>query len=412
MNSKDMVVLRRLASEYAEAAALPMQDEKRRLWRKLNALSMERPMVVIDQMPWGELNTKGDLDCQVQDPYWRGVEQQLRRTLYQWKYLPVDMVLNPYISLPRPVHNSGWGISVVEDTIAYRAGDDSAVLSHSYENQIKTLDDVERIKTPVLTLDRQREVQIMEEAHALLDGIIPFVMVGQVMYFGMWDLIATWMGVENSYIAMVDEPELVHALMEKLCKAQLGLMEQMDAIGLCDVHSNICHCSYTFSDVPKVGDGGRIDPVCANAWGFGLAQLFTSVSPGLMNEFEFEYMKPLFERCGAIYYGCCDRLDDRMEYVDQLPNVRKVSCSPWSDRERFAEKLPQRMIMSNKPTPAMLAGTQLNEDALRADLRRTIEAAKAYGRNLEIILKDISTVRGNPAQLHRWAQIAMEEVQR
>ena len=85
-------------------------------------------------------------------------------------------------------------------------------------------------------------------------------------------------------------------------------------------------------------------------------------------------MFPLF---GAIYYGCCDRLDDRLNVIEKLPQVRKISCSPWSDRERFAANLDRkRYVMSNKPSPAFLATPSLEEDAIRADLRRTIRAAR------------------------------------
>jgi len=68
--------------------------------------------------------------------------------------------------------------------------------------------------------------------------------------------------------------------------------------------------------------------------------------------------------------------------------------------------------MSNKPNPAYLASGRLDEALVREDLRRTIAAAKAHNRNLELLLKDISTVSHNPACLWRWQEIAMEELQR
>jgi hypothetical protein len=149
-----------------------------------------------------------------------------------------------------------------------------------------------------------------------------------------------------------------------------------------------------------------------NAWAFGLAQLFTAVSPQITDEFEVQYMKRIFPYFGAIYYGCCDRLDDRMDIIEKLPKIRKLSCSPWSVRERFADEMPDYCVMSNKPNPASLAGGKLDEQLVRDDIRRTIAAAKAHNRNLELILKDISTVSHNPACLWRWHDIAMEEIMR
>jgi hypothetical protein len=146
-----------------------------------------------------------------------------------------------------------------------------------------------------------------------------------------------------------------------------------------------------------------------SAWAMGMAQLFTSVSPDITEEFEIPYLQEIYAKFGAVYYGCCERLDDRLELIEKLPNVRKVSCSPWSDREHFAERLSKKYIMSNKPTPALLATDTFDEQLVRKDLRRTMDAAKRYNVPLEMILKDISTVRNDPARLWRWAEIAAEE---
>lgn len=65
--------------------------------------------------------------------------------------------------------------------------------------------------------------------------------------------------------------------------------------------------------------------------------------------------------------------------------------------------------MSNKPQPAYLAEGGLDEEVVRKDIRRTIAAAKAHGLGLELLLKDISTVKNDPQRLWRWAEIAKEE---
>jgi hypothetical protein len=49
-------MIRELASRVAEIAALPVQEETRALWRRLNARDPVRPMVMIDQVCWNEMN--------------------------------------------------------------------------------------------------------------------------------------------------------------------------------------------------------------------------------------------------------------------------------------------------------------------------------------------------------------------
>ena len=51
-----MAIVRELAGRVAQIAALPVQEEKRILWRKLNAKKPVRPMVMIDQVCWNEMN--------------------------------------------------------------------------------------------------------------------------------------------------------------------------------------------------------------------------------------------------------------------------------------------------------------------------------------------------------------------
>lgn len=49
-SERDLATVRELASRVAEIAALPVQEEKKAMWRKLNALEPVRPMVMLDQL--------------------------------------------------------------------------------------------------------------------------------------------------------------------------------------------------------------------------------------------------------------------------------------------------------------------------------------------------------------------------
>ena len=409
LNKEERGLLRALAERYMEHALSAQNNENRRLWRSLNDGVMLKPMVAIDQMPWNELNDDGSLSCAVADPYFRRIEWNLRSEIYKWERLPADMVLNPYVLLPRPIANTGYGIrNEYEATARTDAG---GVVSKRYVNQFKEPEDAEKIKTPRISIDRESEARLFDEAKEIFDGVAPVKPGGVVLHLGFWDWIAQWMGVENCYIELMDRPEMMHAIMERLTAATIDEIEQINALGLYDVNCNMCHCSYTFSDALPSEDCDLENPTSRDGWGFGMAQLFTSVSPQITAEFEVPYMQRIFKHFGAIYYGCCDRLDDRLDIIDRMPNIRKISCSPWSDREAFAANLPKKYIMSNKPSPSFLAETSFDEDAVRADLRRTIAAAQNHGLRLELLLKDISTVKHDPSRLSRWSEIAKEETQ-
>ena len=101
LSQKDRDVLRRLASEQAEIAALPVHAEKAELWRRLNQLQPVRPLVWINEIPWHEMNVDDELTLQTTDPWAQQIETGLRRTLYQWRHMPGDMIVNDYVSCPK-----------------------------------------------------------------------------------------------------------------------------------------------------------------------------------------------------------------------------------------------------------------------------------------------------------------------
>ncbi len=411
LTANERQILRDLASRYMEIASLPVQAQKRDLWKALNRSKMERPMVAIDQLPWNELNADGFLTCKIADPFWQGIENQLRSTIYRWEHFPVDMVVEPFITIPKAISCTGYGISIEEETQA--TDETNSVVSHRFINQLQTEEDLEKIKDMHFTHDKAKSKLWMEEAAQVFEGIAPILQSGGTQFhLGVWDTISMLMGVENAYIELMDRPEFIHAIMEKFTHSVLNGIDEANKLGIVNDNINICHCSYIYTDelLPDFGQGKG--PHSENCWAFGLAQLFSSVSPSITEEFELPYVTRMAEKFGMIYYGCCDRLDDRLDIVKRIPHVKKISCSPWSDRENFAEKIGPTIIMSNKPTPALVATDTLDEEEIRKDIRRTIDAAKKNNVNLELILKDISTVRYQPQRLTRWAEIAMEEVQR
>lgn len=404
-------VLRKLASRYMEIANLPVQREKMELWKALNRGKMQRPMVVLDQLPWHELNNEGDLTILSQNSFCRGLEWDLRSTIYKWEHFPVDMVVEPFITIPKSIINTGYGMGVEEELL--RTDADNGVVSHHYTNQIKTEEDIGKIKDMQIFHNEEGSRLYMEQAEDIFKGIAPLRQSGGLQFhLGVWDALSTYMGVENIYYDLVDRPEFIHKVMERITSSVIAGIEQTNKLEVYNDTSNTCHCSYVYTDELLPDFGAGKGPVSQNSWAFGLAQLFTSVSPAFTEEFELPYISRMAEYFGMIYYGCCDRLDDRLDVVKKIPHVKKVSCSPWSDRDVFAERIGPDLVMSNKPTPALVAMESFEPEAVKKDLELTLLAAKRNNVNLEFILKDISTIKYQPQRLTEWADIAMKAVTR
>ena len=197
----------------------------------------------------------------------------------------------------------------------------------------------------------------------------------------------------------------------RMVRGYLGMLDQLEEKGLLGYNQSLTHCTGAYTDeLPAPGFDPK-KPGTKDIWMAGLAQMFSTVSPAMFDEFEIETSMPIFKRFGLVYYGCCDPLDKKMKEVKKIPNVRKISMSPWVDEEIGASEIKGDYVYSRKPSPAMLAWPEFREDEVRKDLRKTVNTCAAHGCPLEIILKDISTVKYQPQRLWRWAEIAMEVVQ-
>ena len=405
----DRDILRGLAAQTAEIAALDIQAEKRKLYRAVNGLKMIRPVVMLDELPWNQLNGDGELTLMCVDPFLREVELGMRRTLYRWKHCPGDMIVEPFYCLSRSVRIDPIGPEVKESTIELDKGNN--IISHHYVDQLDTLESLEMLKTPEIHVDDA----LTEKRRELLDGIFGDILPVRVTgithagFYMPWDDYSRWRGVEAIYVDLYDNPELLHAFMRKYVDIRKDLLRREEEMGLLDDYMPVLHCTPGLvDDLPGEKQDGRVTR--ANMWGRGTAQCFASVSPAMHDEFEIEYAKEFFDGFGLLYYGCCEPLHDKIDIVRKLPNVRKLSITPWADVRKSAERMGRDYVLSRKPNPAAVGVPVLNEDALRKDILETLTVCRENGTPCEFILKDISSVAHNPMNLTRWEQVVMETV--
>jgi hypothetical protein len=125
-------------------------------------------------------------------------------------------------------------------------------------------------------------------------------------------------------------------------------------------------------------------------------------------EFAIQYEKRWMEQFGLNYYGCCDALHHKIDILKTIPNLRKISMSPWADVEKMVEASNGKYVLSYKPNPAIFIVDRWDPNAPRDNLREVLEKTK--GCVVEIIMKDISTVRYQPQRLWEWSRVTMDLV--
>lgn len=411
LSSTDKAILRRLASEVAEVAALPIHQEKARLWQKLNDLQSERPMVWINEICWNEMNVDDELTLRCEDRWARDQETELRRLLYQWRHLPGDMVVNDHLTCPLAIHSTDFGI--IEDVDVVLTDEANDVVSRHFNVQIKNPEDIEKIKMPVIHHNVEATEIRYQAMCDLYDGIMPVKKSGQThIWFTPWDYLIRWWGIEEAMFDMIERPEFVHAAVERMVDAwmiELDQFVQQNLLSLdCD-NTRIGSGGYGYTnDLPGEDfDLTHVKP--NNMWGCSNAQIFSEVSPKMQWEFAIEHDMRWLQRWGLTYYGCCEPLDGKLEILRRIPNLRKISVSPWCRTERAIDEIGADYVISRKPSPAILAEDTWSPERARADIKTFLDTANSRC-HIELIMKDISTVRYKPQRLWEWSRIAMELV--
>ncbi|HNQ34994.1 MAG TPA: hypothetical protein PKN80_02905 [bacterium] len=407
ISSRDREILRRLAEAQAAIADLPVQSENAERWRRVNALQPARPPVLIFEIPWGEYDIP-ELALQAEHPFCRNLELNFRRLLYQWRNFPGEMVVENRLYCPLVIRDSGFGLAVKERTIPQ--GPAAHISSHLYEAQLQDEADLEKIKPPVITLDRETTELRFQQMRDLFDGILPVEKRGRAGgWFAPWDLLVRWWGVEAALADLVLRPALIHQAMDRLVNAYLAGLDQLESqnlLALNNANDRVGSGGLGYTDqLPAPGfDPAQVRTI--DLWGGATAQIFSEVSPRMHEEFALEHELPWLARFGLNYYGCCEPLHHKIGILKRIPRLRKISMSPRARLAEGAAAIGGRYVFSLKPNPASLAGDDWNPERVRAELRQALEAAR--GCAVEIILKDISTTRGDPRRLADWARVAAE----
>ena len=379
--ASDKSILRDLGQQIAEIGALPIQEQRRENHARINNLQRAKPTIQIYQEPWNEMEVDGELTLRCEDGFCRGIEIGLRRTLYSWKHMPGDMVVSPVISQPLCIRDTGFGLE--EDVDIARTDETSDVVSRHFHIQIRDEADAEKIRFPEVSHDEAETQRQLEVRREIFDGVLP-VQIAKTggFWFAPWDELVRWTGVTEILMDMVIRPDYVNLLVDRFVSAWLHRLDQYEAQDL-------------------------LSAPASELWGVGAAQIFSDVSPAMHVEFALRHEARWFARWGRNYYGCCEPLDRKVDILRQhIPNLKRISMSPWVDFDRAVENMRDEYIFAWKPNPAVLASETWDPEYVRRDMEEKLQKAKDC--IVEIHMKDISTVRYQPQRLWDWARIAAE----
>jgi len=330
--------------------------------------------------------------------------------LYAAEHFHDDQVCDNHFRVGPAVSSTGWGVG------PEYVHPEAARGAYVWDPPIKQREDIDRIQTPKSTHDSEATARALA-FHQDLFGDILEVYVHGTFWWGL-GLIDEWTflrGIQQTYLDMTDDPELVHAGMRRLMEGRLAWLRELETLGVLSLNNGNSYVGsggFGFSDqLPADDFSGSVR--LKDLWGFCEAQTMSEVSPAMHEEFVLEYQLPILELFGLNCYGCCEPLHRKLDLLlRRVPRLRRVSISPWADKRVSAEALEDRVIFSWKPNPAALAAVEFDPEWVRRDIRETVEICRANGCVLEIIIKDTHTCNHQPKRFDDWTRIAMEEAVR
>ena len=350
---------------------------------------------------------ESDLKCH--DPFWRGVERQMRASIRRVEEVGDDIVLPTCWRV-------GWDIAAADYGVPIRSH--SAVDSQkgsvgfSFDHPIRTTEDLSKLRPRSWMVDREKTRRLVDRLGHAFGDILPIRLHGTTcLLAAMTQDAFRLIGNDNLLTWPYDEPDALHRLMAFLRDDRIAYyqwLEQEQLLGSNNNEIEVGSGSPGFtSALPPDGAPGPVRR--KDIWIWMESQETVCVSPAMFDEFFLPYMAEVARPFGLVYYGCCEPVHDRWDRViQQIPQIRAVSISPWCDMRIMAEKLGSTCVFSRKPPSGPISGATPDWSALEKDIDDTLDAAR--GCNLEILYRDVYRINGDRPRLRRWVEMVREKI--
>lgn len=392
---KDRDILRKLAARYADIVNSDDMNNRRKIWQRSNDL-IERgvPFIIEDNGTFFDdllpaIQCKGELE--------REFEKYFIRVICNYECIPDDRIFPPYFPInwviERPNICPEYEINRVADANGRELG---------YETN-KPLADLEsgfeKLKRREFKVDRELTLKKVDLAERIFGDLLQIKIInidGTAVGNGMASKVVSLMGMDNFYIAMMDQPENVHRLFEFIATEAIDFMNWMKTEHLFRPNNGEFWCGsgsigYT-NDLPKRDITETDVWLPEDCWSFIEAQEAVGVSNDMFAEFIFPYMNRVAEHFGLVYYGCCEPVHEFWPTLKEIKNLRKITISPWCDQKIMAEAVAKKVVLSRKPHPMQLCSEVFNPESFTAHIKETLDISK--DNFVELIFRDTCTLNG------------------
>ena len=390
--------------------------ERRRLWTAVHDLKPVRPMILFETASVAGFVDPDELRCT--DPFLRAVERNMRDTVRHADDVGDDIVVEPWFRLAWRIRYPSFGVAV-EQKAALMANDETS-LGYTFNFPIRTPAEVSLLKPRTFGVDREGTLYSAALLLEAFGDILP-TRIGNYdffsgdpgddafcgnFFFGLTWQIFRFIGNDGLLYWVYDAPGAIHQLMGYMRQDRTTLFQFLEREGLLVPNTDTQMAgprAYGYvSGLPGPDHAGPVK--LKHLWGWAESQETVTISPAMFKEFVLPHIAALSSMFGLVYYGCCEPVHDRLDLLmADIPNLRSVSVSGWSNPARVAEMLGNRYVYSRKPTPALVSGANPPWDLARKDMETTHRVTK--NSCLEILFRDLYSVNRERSRIAEWVSM-------
>lgn len=407
----DTAVLKPLVAELLQRAAQPRQDQLKKLWADHQAMrpTGKIPVCVyyegIPSTQWQVI--LGDNAAPLcRTAIGRHIENDLRQRLWIAANVPDDHIVWPTVTVrPAMARNVDWGVAF--GLSGSKNPEDARHFTPVFTDGI----DVSRLKFADMEVDAAATAAAIEQAHELVGpGVKVFVQYGHLGYCP-FDVAVQMRGMDSIMYDVIDCPDKVHAMMEFLTAAHVQHHLNREKRGWINIFPSDdgrytafgwrVHSAYLADDFHS-----RM-PALRDEWAYVSAQTSSGLGPDMYAQFVQPYNQRLASLfCNkTVYYHGCECLDQKLDVLAGLANLRRFHVSPWSSVPAAAAKFAGKAVLEVHSHPGRVFFGQ-TQAQMKADLQELIRQASTA--QLDLNLSDIHNVNNQPHVLTAWAQAAQE----
>ena len=414
ISPKERDYLRELARQQLELSRQPSNRAQIERWYLHNESKGSVPMVILETRYCED--DLYDLCCESE--FAREIELELKRSIVNEQLIRDDKVVPDYYTLFWLTNIKTLDLDMSEHHVKDATGKSVGYTTTHHLEDLEN--DFGKIGKTIRTVDKPGTLEKKEAVESIIGDILPVRLKDHTQFFNWYaspsKKVVYLMGMEAMLTAPYDCPDEFKRLYEILTDDALETYRWMSDEGILCLNNGNDYAgagSYGFSRLLPTReclDTGRV--TTKDLWLNINSQETLSMSPAMFGEFIFPSIMRIAREFGQVYYGCCEPAHQFWDkYISTLPNLRKVSISPWCDEEYMGERLRGgSVIYSRKPSPNYLGvQREFDREAFREHIAKSVRAAR--GCRMEIICRDVYALNGNREKLGEAVEVMRQVIE-